>query len=373
MRNHDVQRVIGRSAAVCPRSVLGWASLLLCVTALTFGSLQAGAESPAGTTEPADPHLNARGRAILEYFHRLQTEGKVLSGQFCSYGSGATLKAPTQIFQATGRWPAFIAVDYMDFAHNWVETSNSNSVLREYWQMGGLVSVGVHFNSPGRPEGGGLRDNGPALSALLTEGTPVHDRWMRQLDDVADGLEELQSAGIVVLWRPFHEMNGGWFWWGGQKPADFVRVWQHMFDYFTHRRGLHNLIWVYSPNKGSGTGKYYPGDRYVDLAGLDAYTDYVNSWNIRGFKGVLRTGKPVGFTEFGPHGPADPPGNYDYRRLLQGITANFPQMCFFLAWDDKWSPAANRFAREFYNDSRIVSRADLPPGIAAGSRMDRDR
>jgi mannan endo-1,4-beta-mannosidase len=77
----------------------------------------------------------------------------------------------------------------------------------------------------------------------------------------------------------------------------------------------------------------------------------------------LRTGKPVGFTEFGPHGTANPPGDYDYRRLLQGIVTNFPQVCYFLAWDDKWCPAANRFAREFYSDPRIVSRADLPSGL----------
>ncbi|MES1168400.1 MAG: glycosyl hydrolase, partial [Oleiharenicola lentus] len=206
----------------------------------------------------------------------------------------------------------------------------------------------------------------------------THDRWMKSLDAVAAGLQELQSLGVIVIWRPLHEMNGGWFWWGAQPGADYIAVWRHMFDYFTHEKKLHNLIWSFGPNRGDkpdatrDTGhlpanlaaNYYPGDAYVDLTGLDAYTDDIDPEHIQGFADLVALGKPTGFTEFGPHGASNPPGDYDYRRLLDGLAQNFPQARHFLCWDEKWNPAENRFAKEFYNDPRVITRAALPAGLA---------
>ena len=170
---------------------------------------------------------------------------------------------------------------------------------------------------------GGLRDKDVDLNTLLDPGTETHARWMHELDQVAAGLQELQTNGVVVMWRPFHEMNGNWFWWDGKDPETFKKLWRQMFDYFTKTKGLDNLLWVYAPNHGTKTAVYYPGDRYVDLVGLDAYTDFVDTNHIFGYAEVARLPKPFGFTEFGPHGPSNPPGDYDYLRFLQGVQENF--------------------------------------------------
>ncbi len=311
--------------------------------------------------------------AILGYFQELlaSPDLKLVSGQFCNFGSGAKLEAAEKIFQATGRWPALISVDYADFKSNWLDPHTTNRLLLDYWHAGGLVSVSAHLNNPARPGGGGLRDQGLKLADMLADGTPVHERWMRQLDDLATGLQELQAAGVVVLWRPFHEMNGGWFWWGAQEPATFIKAWRQMFDYFTQNKGLHNLLWVYSPNKGSHTADYYPGDGYADLVGLDAYTDNINPGNIPGYPELARLTKPFGFTEYGPHGASNPPGDYDFRRFLTGIAEHFPRSRYFLIWDGKWNPAENKFAREFYTDPRVITRADLPTGLAGDAKPKR--
>jgi mannan endo-1,4-beta-mannosidase len=321
----------------------------------------AGPGVPAA--EPANPRATAAARRVLDYFHELDArkEGRrVLSGQFSDFGDGANLKILERIHAGTGRWPGLIGVDYADFPRGGLTTQVPNRVAIEYWRQGGLVTVMAHAHNPANPKGGGLRDKGVDLNELLAAGNPTHERWMRALDTMAGGLRELKEAGVVVLWRPFHEMNGGWFWWGAKDPEAFVRVWRHMFDYFSNAKGLDNLLWVYGPNHGANTAKYYAGDRYVDLVGLDAYTDFVDRAHIRGYDEVAVLPKPFGFTEYGPHGSENPPGDYDYRRFLAGVQRDFPRTRFFMSWNAKWSLATNQFTRELLTDPAVLNREDLP-------------
>jgi mannan endo-1,4-beta-mannosidase len=181
-------------------------------------------------------------------------------------------------------------------------------------------------------------------------------------------LQELKDAGVIVLWRPFHEMNGGWFWWGAKDPDTFIKVWRHMFDYFTKTKGLDNLLWVYSPNHGNKTAAYYAGDHYVDVVGLDAYTDFIDTDHIKGYAEVAKIEKPFGFTEYGPHGSSNPPGDYDYRLYLAGVKKNFPKAVFFMSWDSRWSLARNNNVKELLADPWIVNRADLPAGLTGAGK-----
>ena len=164
--------------------------------------------------EPANPKATPQARRVLDYFHEVsgRKEGRrVLSGQFSDFGNGANLRIMERIHERTGHWPALIGVDYADFGRGSLTTKVPNQVAIEYWKQGGLVTVMAHMYNPANPKGGGLRDKGVNLAELLAEGTDIHRRWMEQLDLMAAGLQELKSAGVVVLWRPFHEMNGGSF------------------------------------------------------------------------------------------------------------------------------------------------------------------
>jgi len=219
-------------------------ALLLLLTSALAGS--------AGSADgPANPNANAKTRAVLKYFQRLsgRKDKRVLSGQFTNFGRGANLKLMNDVHEKTGHWPAIFGADYADFGRGGLTWKEPNQAAIQYWNHGGLVTISAHLYNPANPKGGGLRDKGVDLAALLTPGTETYTRWLQELDQLAEGLSELKQTGVVVLWRPFHEMNGGWFWWGAKDPDTFIKVWQHMFDYFTKTKGLDNLLWVYGPSQ----------------------------------------------------------------------------------------------------------------------------
>jgi mannan endo-1,4-beta-mannosidase len=316
---------------------------------------------------PANLAANVRAREILSYFQSLdgRSEKRLVSGQFSNFGGGANLRLLREIHERTGKWPAILGVDYADFPSGGLTYDAPNRAALDYWKDGGLVTVSAHLYNPARTnELGGLRDRGVNLADLLATNTAIHARWMRELDTIAAGLLELKNAGVVVLWRPFHEMNGDWFWWCGQDPETFKQLWRQMFDYFSRTKGLDNLLWVYAPNHGAMTATYYPGDTYVDLIGLDAYTDDVDPAHIKGYAEITSIGKPFGFSEFGPHAPSNPPGDYDYLRFLRGIQQNFPRAVYFMCWNGNWSLGRNTNVTEMLNSPWIVNRGDLPKGLA---------
>ena len=96
---------------------------------------------------------------------------------------------------------------------------------------------------------------------------------------VADFLLRMQRRGIPVLFRPLHEHNGDWFWWGvkGTDGADYTALWQYTVHYLRDVRGVHNALYVYAPNAPFSSAEdyldRYPGDAYVDVFGFDFYDD----------------------------------------------------------------------------------------------------
>ena len=122
---------------------------------------------------------------------------------------------------------------------------------------------------------------------LVTDGTELNSNWKKQADNIAGYLKQLQAANVPVLWRPFHEMNGVWFWWCNHPGEDgFKKLWIMMYNYFTNHHKLNNLIWVWNPNAprdipGDEAFPYemfFPGVEYVDILAADVYRrDYQQS------------------------------------------------------------------------------------------------
>ncbi|MEI8115624.1 MAG: glycosyl hydrolase [Bacteroidia bacterium] len=321
--------------------------------------------------EPANPNANSNVRLILNYFASLKsrTDHRLLSGQFIGYsGGGSNAVMLSTIYNKTGKWVGIAGSDYVDWTSGQqIKYNLTNPELIKAWKAGSLVALQVHMTNPANANGAGLNDTGVDLNQLLVPGTATYSRWIAEMDIIAAGLSQLQDSGVVVMFRPFHEMNGSWFWWGGKTTTLFIKVWKQMFDYFTTTKKLNNLIWVFGPNMGSTAANYYPGDAYADITGLDAYTSNITTAGISGYSSMVKLGKPFGFTEFGPENAATPSGNFDYRLFVNGLKTNFPDACFFLCWDANWGMTSNKYVKEALTDIYVANREDMnwasPTGI----------
>lgn len=195
------------------------------------------------------------------------------------------------IAETTGKKPAMRGLDFMN--------SDFNGVVEraaEWWSDGGLVTICWHtgVNGNGYDE---ARDDYPDFSQVLTEGTPENKEMIANWDKAAEALKLLSAQGVPVLWRPFHEFDGQWFWWGKGGREDFKKLWKMMYDRFTNKFGLTNLIWVLGYS-GSVKDDWYPGDEYVDILGSDAYNDDTNAQAWPRLKAISDT-KPLAYHECG--------------------------------------------------------------------------
>lgn len=172
------------------------------------------------------------------------------------------------------------------------------------WHLeGGIVAMTFHQSLPGTsPEWSNVfkKLSQEKFDAYVTPGTAQYKSLISDLDEIAGYLGQLRDAGVPVLWRPYHEMNGDWFWWG--KKDNFSALWNITYDRLVNTHKLNNLLWVWNPNapnKWSDPYKlYYPGADKVDVLAADIYdNDFKQSYYEELVK--LAAGKPIGIGESG--------------------------------------------------------------------------
>ncbi|MFF3072781.1 glycosyl hydrolase [Kitasatospora sp. NPDC057936] len=335
----------------------------------TAAATTAAAAATTTAATPSDPQATAATGRVLDWLSHLpgRAGNRVVSGLFAGYSGSAFSLAQTEDLKAqTGQYPGLIACDYGSNGSSTIDSS-CNADLKNWSARGGLVSVGVHAPNPVQPGLQGLYTHLDGFQQLTDPATTVGAAWQQTLDRIATGLADLNGAGVPVLFRPFHEMNtsgAGAFWWSGQDRAAYVSAWQYTYRYLTQAKGLHNLLWVYSPLCGAGDrAAYYPGDAYTDVVGLDCYpTDPAAA---QGYGELTALHKPFAFAEIGP--PNDPathvpaPAGYDYGRWADAIRTRFPATTYFLAWNDKWSPTVQLGAPALMNDRWTLNLGGIDP------------
>jgi hypothetical protein len=182
------------------------------------------------------------------------------------------------------------------------------------------------------------------------------------LDVIAGILQELRDAGVVVIWRPFPQVNGNRFWWGLNSwqdtqahRVDFRALWVDLYETLTYDYGLDNLLWTYSVLPGTARNApvsgYYPGSDYVDLVGMD-YSG--PKPGFPDFQTLKSLGKTLVISETGPSAGYE--GTWDELHLVSVLAG---KAAFFIQWHSYPGTALaiqdNLKANDMMNSERVVT------------------
>ncbi len=266
----------------------------------TGGSASATPPGPTGVTRADE----------IAYLKSL-TGNHVLSGQ-----QGGANSDPAQwvrkAHDITGQYPG---VWNGDFGFSQDDINNRQTVVNEAkteWANGTIPGLMMHACRPDVAtcsfEGGSNPVKGSKLSdsewsQLITDGSALNNDYKAKLDQFVPYFQQLKDAGIPVLFRPQHELNEGWAWWGGRPGANgSARLFQITHDYL-ESKGLNNIIWVWAPKDVAGgasqAASYYPGSSYVDVVGLDVWVNKFPSSDWYQAIQNIAGAKPIALAEVG--------------------------------------------------------------------------
>jgi mannan endo-1,4-beta-mannosidase len=221
-----------------------------------------------------DPHLVTpeplpAARELLAKLYHAAGQG-ILSGQ--DNDSKPAAAATQRVFELTAKHPAIYGADLAEpgaqaVVDQAVSQYRSHAMVTLSWR-------------PARPtDDGSGKLSDFEWKELLTPGTRLFARWSAQVDVAAGYLQQLQEAGVPVLWRPYPRPNSAKFWWAGHK-AESAALYRQLFDRLVSYHKLHNLVWVWNaaaPGVPSGPGSdspgqwadYFPGLEYADALAVD--------------------------------------------------------------------------------------------------------
>lgn len=375
---------------------------LACFAILTSGCTSQGAPA-AAAGGPVDGNATAETRAL---FHNLREVAgtHILFGHQDDLAYGVDWWAEdgrSDVRDVAGSYPAVFGWDVGNLERgddanlDNVNFENMRRWIVEAYERGAVNTIGWHMNNP--VTGQNSWDTTRAVFTILPGGEH-HETYRRWLDTFADFASSLvahaddDSTLVPIIFRPYHEMTGSWFWWGKDHttPEEYKQLWRFTVDYLRDERGVHNLLYAYSTDTFRSEEQYlehYPGDDYVDLLGFDDYgalrqDDGVAVLGER-LKMVVELaearGKIPALTETGSETIPDP--NYWTDRLLAAFKHNSAasHIAYVLIWRNANAerdrpdhfyaphpghPSAVSFV-EFRNDPLMMFEDDLPDLYAA--------
>ena len=282
-----------------------------------------------------------------------------LIGQHCAPLVGSTRLSVN--YRMTKKYPALFGQDFgfappgiwdgINYRQNIVDEA-----IRRYYE-GFVITLMWHAVRPIEDEPVTFKESiqgeltNQEWNDLVTPGTEINERWKSQVDVIAWFLKQLKYAGVPVLWRPYHEMNGDWFWWGKKGGENgYKKLYRMLFDRLVNFHGLNNLIWVYNANEVKpwvdSYETYYPGDDVVDILATDVYSEGFNEMNYNQLLALAKN-KPIALGEVGSVPSVE--------KLKEQ-----PRWTWFMLWDDPpgWPNIDDYF--ENYKSDETITLDELP-------------
>ncbi len=211
-------------------------------------------------------------------------------------------------------------------------------------KRGGLVTFQWHWISPDA-DGDFYTDKFNLAKALASPSSASYKNLVRDIDLVGVALKRLDKAGVPVIWRPLHEAEGKWFWWGKLGGEACKKLYRLMFDRITKVHDAHNLVWTWTSYAGEKED-WYPGDEMVDLV----VCDYENPPSWANLNSRFGDRKMLGLGEEG--------------KLPDPVSLGKRPWLYFLTWaymiEDEKKGNTKEWIRRVYRDSRVLTLSDLP-------------
>jgi len=314
--------------------------------AAALSMLIGSASAAAGPRALSNPHASAGARALYAYLWSIYGR-RTLTGQ--QESPGKVRDELSYLRRTTGRQPALLGLDYIHPA-DWRGVAERSIA---WHRAGGLVTLCWHWGAPDIGTGYENSKKDFDVAAALTPGTPQYRLMIRQMDEVAGQLAILRDAGVPVLWRPFHEFSGDWFWWGKHGADAFRQLWVLMYERYARTHRLNNLIWVLGWAGQNVDAAFHPGRKYCDIAGADIYVeDHGNlAPMFAQVKAIVGDTMPICLHENGP--VPDP--------ATLGPDADW---LWFMTWHTRWltDPAQNTATdlQAWYGSKRYLTLDELP-------------
>ena len=268
----------------------------------------------------------------------------------------------SDVKSVTGSHPAVIGVDFSGLngpSESEIEKEKTSLIkyISETYDRGGVITAAWHFNNPVSNTNFYWNDSTAtaAVKNIIPGGTH-HQKYksiLKNIADVAKATKGNDGKIVPIIFRPFHELDGDWFWWGARHCTidEFKTLWQFTVTYLKDSLQVHNFIYAFSPdNKFFTEEKYlerYPGNEFVDLVGVDNYGDFGRGGHYDLDAGytklkivsdfALKNGKLAAFTETGLE--SIPDSTWWTNKLLKTLLRSDLKLCYVLVWrNDSKSP-----------------------------------
>ncbi|HWC23573.1 MAG TPA: glycosyl hydrolase [Flexivirga sp.] len=362
----------------------------------SVGQAAAAAGAPV---DLADPDATPATRSVFAYLRDIGGKGTLfghqedlLSGESFTQPDGTS----SDVRAATGDYPAVIGFDTLERTGMSADQRQQKAAelatdIQHAHDVGAISTMTVHMEN--LVTGNDFYDtSGDALRAVLPGGSH-HAALVAYLDRIAYTAQHAiapDGTPIPIIFRPWHENAGSWFWWGAAfgTPGEYRELYRFTVEYLRDVKGVHNFLYAFSPGGGFGgdTARYlrtYPGDDFVDVLGVDSYDDSgASSSYLSGMTADLgmiadqaaQRGKICAFTEFGLNGGVRPDGqNKDvtwYTDVLNAIKADpsAARISYLLTWANyggsttPYTPVDGEMLpdfRAFHDDPFTVFATDL--------------
>ncbi|UII76471.1 glycoside hydrolase family 26 protein [Flagellimonas sp. HMM57] len=249
-------------------------------------SCKSALQSSARHIELCDLNAHENARYLMARIQEIAKTGYAFGHQDATaYGIGwkndGTLHK-SDVNEVTGEFPGIYGFElgHVELGHaqnlDTVNFQLMGDLIKTAYENGGITTISWHPNNPTTRNS--AWDTTSTISNILEGGilNPKFKGWLYRLAGFLNSLKTKSGKPIPVVFRPYHEMNGSWFWWGKKSctPEQFKQLWRETFEVLTEDFEVHNLIYCYATDAVEDTTEYmnyYPGDGYVDMLGIDLY------------------------------------------------------------------------------------------------------